>query len=124
MSLGDQKDPVVVVWEEEGKSKWVDRVEDNEVMCDLNDRSARHISRDSICTRIEVTQLSWYVDKVMTLGCHTDKTEDGEVVIQEDQDGDLGLQRTELIYVIGPTLKRSPNMKPTTAVLGTLLQES
>ena len=58
MSLRDQKDPVVAVWKEEGESKGVDRVEDDEVMCDLNDGTTRHISRDRTCTRIEVTQLS------------------------------------------------------------------
>ena len=48
------------------------------------------------------------------------------MVIQEDQDGDLGLVTTKLIYVMGPTLKRSPNPEtyyddprnPTTGVLG------
>ena len=39
-----------------------------------------------------------------------------EVAIQEDQDGDLGLQQSKLIYVMRPTLKRSLNMKPTTTV--------
>ena len=48
------------------------------------------------CTRTEVTQLGKYVDEVIDLGCHTDKTEFRDVVIQEDQDGDLGLQRRSL----------------------------
>ena len=55
---------------------------------------------------------------------HTAREWEAEVVIEEDQDGDLGLAMTKLIYVIGPTLKRSPNLKPTKMVLGTLLQES
>ena len=46
MSLRDQKDPVVTIWKEEGKSQGIDRVEDNEVMCDLDDGATRHISRD------------------------------------------------------------------------------
>ena len=50
--------------------------------------------------------------------------EENDVVIQEDQDGDLGLAMTKLIYVMGPTLKQSPKLKPTTTVLGTLLQQS
>ena len=47
-----------------------------------------------------------------------------EMVIQEDQDGDLGLTTVKLIYIMGPTLKQSPKSKPTTMILGTLLQES
>ena len=58
MSLRDQKDPVVTIWKEEGKSQWVDRVEDDEVVCDLDNRAARHISHDKPCTRIGVTQLA------------------------------------------------------------------
>ena len=48
MSLRDQKDPVVVIWKEEGKSQWVDRVEDDEVVRDLDDGATRHISRDNV----------------------------------------------------------------------------
>ena len=58
MTLWYQENPVVAIWEEEGKSKWVDGVEDDEVMHDLNKRATRHISRDKTCTQIEVTQLS------------------------------------------------------------------
>ena len=50
--------------------------------------------------------------------------EEKDMVIQEDQDGDLGLATMELIYVMGPTLKWSPKLKPTTTILGTLLQHS
>ena len=48
MSLWDQEDPVVAIWEEEGKSQWVDRVEDDEVVRDLDDGATRHISRDNV----------------------------------------------------------------------------
>ena len=48
MSLRNEKDPVVAIWEEEGKSQWVDRVKDDKVMCDLNDGTTRHISHDNI----------------------------------------------------------------------------
>ena len=48
MALWDQKDPVIAIWEEEGKSQWVDRVEDDKVMRDLNDGTAGHISRDNV----------------------------------------------------------------------------
>ena len=47
-----------MVGEEEGKSQGIDRVEDDEVMHDLNDRATWHISCDRTCTWIEVTQLS------------------------------------------------------------------
>ena len=48
------------------------------------------------------------------------------MVIQEDQDGDLGLATMRLTYIIGLALKWSPKWKPyyddsrnpTTAVLG------
>ena len=56
MTLRYQENPVVVIWEEEGKSKWVDGVEDDKVVRDLNNRAAGHISRDKCCTQIEVTQ--------------------------------------------------------------------
>ena len=56
MALWDQKDPVVTIWKEEGKSQWVDRAEDDEVMCDLDDGTTRHISRDNI----------WYMDRSHT----------------------------------------------------------
>ena len=64
------------------------------------------------------------MDGVVDLGWHTAEDKREDVVIQEDQDGDLGLRQSKLIYVMRPTLKRSLNMKPTTTVLGTLLQES
>ena len=48
MSLRDQKDPVVTIWEEEGESQWVNRVEDDEIMCDLDDGTTRHISHDNV----------------------------------------------------------------------------
>ena len=57
MALRNQEDPVITIGEEEGKSKGVDRVEDDEVMRDLNDRATWHISHDRACTQIEVTQL-------------------------------------------------------------------
>ena len=52
-------DLVVMIWEEKGKAKWVDGVEYNEVVRDLNDRTTGHISRDQTCTQIEVTRLSF-----------------------------------------------------------------
>ena len=63
MSLRDQKDPVVTIGEEESESKWVDGIEDDEIVRDLDYGATGHVSRDSTCTRIEVTQLSWYVDE-------------------------------------------------------------
>ena len=48
MSLWDQKDPVVTIWEKESKSQGVDGVEDDEVMRDLNYRTTGHISRDNV----------------------------------------------------------------------------
>ena len=59
MSLGDQQDPVVTIWEEKGKSQGIDGVEDNKVVRDLHYWATRHISRDNVCTRIEVTRLSF-----------------------------------------------------------------
>ena len=75
-------------------------------------------------TRMEVTQVCGQ-DEVEKRPCSgtQPKTIKG-VVIQEDQDGDLGLVTTKLIYVRGPTLKRSPHLKPTTTILGILLQGS
>ena len=35
-----------MVWEEKGKSKWVNRVKDDKVVCDLDDRATGHISCD------------------------------------------------------------------------------
>ena len=58
MSLQDQKDPIVSVQEEKGKTEWVDGVEDDEIMRNLNNQATGHISRDRACTRIEVTQLA------------------------------------------------------------------
>ena len=60
-----------------------------------------------------------------SLKAHSQRKED-KMVIQEDQDGDLGLVMTKLIYIIGPTLKQSPKLKPyysnprnpTTVILG------
>ena len=46
-----------MVREEESESKWVDGVEDNEVVRDLDDGTTWHISHDRVCTRIGVTQL-------------------------------------------------------------------
>ena len=57
MTLGNEQDPIIMIWEEEGKSKWEDGVEDNKVVVDLNNGAAWHISRDRACTQIEVTQL-------------------------------------------------------------------
>ena len=48
MALRDQKDPVVTIWKEKGESQGIDRVEDDEVMRDLNDGTTGHISRDNI----------------------------------------------------------------------------
>ena len=59
MSLRDQQDPVVMVWEEEGESQGIDRVEYNEVVRDLYYWTTGHISRDNVCTRIGVTRLSF-----------------------------------------------------------------
>ena len=33
VALRDQQDPVVEMWEEEGKSKWERGIKDNKVMC-------------------------------------------------------------------------------------------
>ena len=57
MTLRDQKDPVVTIGKEKGKSQGIGGVEDDEVVCDLNNRTTWHISRDNVCTRTEVTQL-------------------------------------------------------------------
>ena len=72
--------------------------------------------------RSHTTSSMW--TRVIDLEGTQPRKREAEVVIQEDQDGDLGLVMMKLIYVIGPTLKQSPNLKPTTTVLGTLLQES
>ena len=69
MSLRDQQDPVVSVQEEKSKAKRVIQIKDDEVVRNLNDGTTWHISRDRLCTRIEVTQLcSEYVDEVIDLG--------------------------------------------------------
>ena len=47
MTLRDQKDPVVTIWEEKGKSQGMYGVKDDEVMCDLNNGTTGHISRDN-----------------------------------------------------------------------------
>ena len=57
MTLRYQENPVVAIGEEKGKAQRVDRVKDDEVMRDLNNRATGHISRDKVCTWIEVTQL-------------------------------------------------------------------
>ena len=57
MALRDQKDPVVVIWKEKGKSQWVVGVKDDKVMCNLDDGTTGHKSCDNTCTWIEVTQL-------------------------------------------------------------------
>ena len=46
-----------MIWEEEGESKGVDRVKDDKVMHDLNNRATWHVSCDGAHTQIEVTQL-------------------------------------------------------------------
>ena len=48
MTLRDQKDPVITIRKEKGKYQGIDRVEDDEVMRDLNDGTTGHISRDNI----------------------------------------------------------------------------
>ena len=48
MSLRDQKDPVIAIWKEEGKSQGINRVKDDEVMRDLDNRTTRHISCDNV----------------------------------------------------------------------------
>ena len=124
MSLGNQKDPVVTIWEEEGESQRISRVKDHEVVRDLDSRTTWHISCDNI-SYMDGSHTTWAVcgqDK--NPGWHTAKDDEEKMVIQEDQDGDLGLRQSELIYVMRPTLKQSLNMKPTTTILGTLLQES
>ena len=57
MTLRNQKDPIVTIRKEEGKPQGVDRVEDDEVMRDLDNGVTGHISHDRTCTWIEVTQL-------------------------------------------------------------------
>ena len=59
MTLRDQKDPVVTIWKEKGEAQGIDRVKDDKVMCDLNYTTTGHISRDNVCTWIEVTRLSF-----------------------------------------------------------------
>ena len=60
-------------------------------MCDLDNRATWHVSCDRACTRIEVTQLREYVDERSSpLEAHSLKSKK-MMVIQEDQDGDLGL---------------------------------
>ena len=46
-----------MIWKEKGRSKRVRGVEDDEVMCDLNNGTTWHVSHDRACTQIEVTQL-------------------------------------------------------------------
>ena len=48
MTLRDQKDPVVTIRKEKGKSQGVDRVEDDEVVRDLDDGTTGHISHDNV----------------------------------------------------------------------------
>ena len=84
-----------MIWEQEGKSKRIVRSEDDKIMRDLDNGTTGHISRDSV----------WYTDRSHTSmwtrrsgrGAFVTHSQDGEksVVIQEDQDGDLGpLQRS------------------------------
>ena len=56
MALRDQKDPVVAIWKEKGKSQGINRIKDDEVVGDLDDRSTWHISRDDV----------WYTDRSHT----------------------------------------------------------
>ena len=79
-----------MIWEEEGKPKWVGRVEYDEVVCDLDNGTTGHVSRDNTCTQIEVTQLSSMWTRVVDLDGTQPRARSG-MVIQEDQDGDLGL---------------------------------
>ena len=46
-----------MIGKQEGESERIGGVEDDEVMCNLNNRATRHISHDWTCTWIEVTQL-------------------------------------------------------------------
>ena len=48
MTLRDQKDPIVTIREEKGKSQGIGGVEDDEVMRDLNNWTAGHISHDKV----------------------------------------------------------------------------
>ena len=80
-----------MIWEEEGEAKRVDRIEDDEVVCYLNNRSTGHVSRDRACTWIEVTQLDTVCGQRRRILVGTQRVNRIEVVIQEDQDGDLGL---------------------------------
>ena len=91
MTLGHQENPIITVWKEEGEAKWISGVKDNEVVHDLNNRITGHISRDDTCTWIEVTQLISMWTRVVDLDGTQPERETIEVVIQEDQDGDLGL---------------------------------
>ena len=62
-------------------------------MCDLNNGATWHVSCDRACTWIEVTQLEVVCgqEEVNLEGTQLKKMR-FDVVIQEDQDGDLGLQ--------------------------------
>ena len=97
------------------------------VVRDLHYLTTGHISRDNACTRIEVTQLS------LVCGQSDRPLVDTQSKVEEDEktSGDSRRPRwrswsvtAKLIYIMGPTLKRSPNMKPTMMILGTLLRES
>ena len=81
-----------MVWEEKGKSEWEARVKNDEVVVDLDDWSTWHVSRDRVRTWMEVTQLwcSMWMERITLAGTQP-KSRNREVVIQEDQDGDLGL---------------------------------
>ena len=59
MTLRNQDDPVIVIREEEGKFKRKSWVEDDEIMCDLDNGPTRHISRDNTLytDRSHTTQL-------------------------------------------------------------------
>ena len=57
MALRYQENPVILIRKEKGESQRMDGVEDDKVVCDLNDGTTWHISHDNGCTRTEVTQL-------------------------------------------------------------------
>ena len=85
------KEKLYIVTCRDSEAERVDRIKDDKVVCYLNNRATWHVSCDRACTRIEVTQLSVVCGRRWrTLDWHTAYEED-EVVIQEDQDGDLGL---------------------------------
>ena len=95
MTLRYEENPIITIWEQESKSKWVGWVEYDKVVHDLDDRATWHVSRDN----------NLYTDRghtSMWTRRSRGETLDGtqptmkDVVIQEDQDGDLGLLRRSL----------------------------